>query len=204
MKRNNKKKVTTSNANNMKKLTKKEEFISKAGLKKGRGWTDAMIKKFLGDPDLYADNPHYKCAAPMQLWKLKKVERIEKRKQVVAAFETANKRKASASKAVETKFNRALEYANDYIPDLPDLTEGELFDLAIEHYNNFHDYDCCDSKYVEYTEDQEFLHRIAKNYVRHVLNIEYDGIEGFVGSHIAHDIIYDKINDAVSQKYGWN
>ena len=41
---------------------------------KARGWTESMIRDLLGDPDAYADNPHYKSAAPRRLWRLQRVE----------------------------------------------------------------------------------------------------------------------------------
>ena len=40
---------------------------SAAGLK-ARGWTAAMIRDYLGEPDALTDNPHYRSAAPMRLY----------------------------------------------------------------------------------------------------------------------------------------
>lgn len=54
-------------------------FITRFRLKE-RGWTDGMIKKFLGEPDDTLVNPVFKCAAPMALYDINRVKRIEKRK----------------------------------------------------------------------------------------------------------------------------
>lgn len=55
-------------------MDKKPEYLSTLKLKE-RGWTDGMIRRFLGEPDATRPNPHYKCAAPMKLYELKRVER---------------------------------------------------------------------------------------------------------------------------------
>jgi hypothetical protein len=67
------------------------------GLKE-RGWTEAMIRDLLGEPDRYVDNPHYKSAGQMRLWRLQRVEAAE------AAPEFAGrKQRAGARKAAETR-----------------------------------------------------------------------------------------------------
>jgi hypothetical protein len=44
---------------------------------KQRGWTAALIKKFLDPPDATRPNPHYKSAAPMRLYMATRVEAVE-------------------------------------------------------------------------------------------------------------------------------
>ena len=53
-----------------------EEHLTKSRLK-DRGWTESLINKFLGEPDLTKDNPMYRCAAPMCLYSLKRIEQVE-------------------------------------------------------------------------------------------------------------------------------
>src|ERR1039458_5772838 len=53
------------------------ECIGAPGLKETRGWTEAMIRDLLGEPDVLTDNPHFKIAAPRRLWLLQKVEAAE-------------------------------------------------------------------------------------------------------------------------------
>ena len=52
------------------------ECVGAVGLKE-RGWTEAMIRDLLGKPDTLRDNPHYKSADPMRLWRLQRVEAVE-------------------------------------------------------------------------------------------------------------------------------
>jgi hypothetical protein len=70
---------------------------------KERGWTEAMIRNLLGKPDDYADNPHYKSAAPRRLWLLQKVEAAEARPDFTARKERAARQCAAAAKGAQTK-----------------------------------------------------------------------------------------------------
>jgi hypothetical protein len=42
-------------------------------LVKKRGWTDAMVRDFLGDPDARGPNPHYRAAGDMRLYNMDRV-----------------------------------------------------------------------------------------------------------------------------------
>lgn len=72
------------------------------GLKE-RGWTEAMIRDLLGDPDLLVDNPHYKKSGQWRLWRLQRAEAIEATAEFTARKERAARSQAAAAKAVETK-----------------------------------------------------------------------------------------------------
>jgi len=76
--------------------------IGAAGLKK-RGWTEAMIRDLLGEPDRYVRNPHYSSAGPMRLWRLQRVEAAEAAPGFLVRKERADRRCAGASKAAETR-----------------------------------------------------------------------------------------------------
>lgn len=78
------------------------ECVGAPGLK-ARGWTEAMIRDLLGDPDLLTDNPHYKTAAPRRLWRLQKVEVAEAEPGFARRKEDAARQCASAAKAADTR-----------------------------------------------------------------------------------------------------
>ena len=44
---------------------------------KDRGWTTALIRDFLGEPDWLVKKPHYSTAAPIRLYALERVEKAE-------------------------------------------------------------------------------------------------------------------------------
>lgn len=52
---------------------KKNIYYRNSELKQ-RGWTDGLIKKFLPKPDETKTNPIVKSAAPMKLYKIKRVK----------------------------------------------------------------------------------------------------------------------------------
>jgi hypothetical protein len=82
--------------------------IGAPGLKE-RGWTESMIRDLLGEPHLRVDNPHYKTAAPMRLWRLQRAEAVEATPEFAAARERGERQCAAAAKAAETrKIWRAL------------------------------------------------------------------------------------------------
>lgn len=76
--------------------------IGATGLRE-RGWTEAMIRDLLGAPDLLADNPHYKTAAPWRLWRLQRAEAIEATPEWAGRRERAARQCAAAAKASETR-----------------------------------------------------------------------------------------------------
>lgn len=76
--------------------------ISAFGLRE-RGWTESMIRDLLGQPDRYVDNPHYKKAEPMRLWRLQRAEEAEAAPGFAQRRERADRQRAAAAKAVETK-----------------------------------------------------------------------------------------------------
>lgn len=87
------------------------ECIGAPGLKE-RGWTEGMIRDFLGDPDLTVDNPHYKSAAPMRLWRLQRAVAAEATPEFMTRRERAVRACASAARGVETK--RILKVLGGY------------------------------------------------------------------------------------------
>jgi hypothetical protein len=44
---------------------------------KARGWTETLIRQYLGAPDSSCPNPYYRSAAPMRLYARARVEAVE-------------------------------------------------------------------------------------------------------------------------------
>ena len=55
------------------------------------------------NPDLMADNPHYKSAAPMRLWRLQRAEAIEASPEFATRRERAERQCAAARKGAELR-----------------------------------------------------------------------------------------------------
>lgn len=203
-----------------------DEYISKTTLK-SRGWTETAITIFLHEADKECPNPHYKKAAPTKLYLAKKVEDMEKREEFQEYMRLIEKRKESSKKAVETKRQRVIDWVNGIDIVVPDYSEEELINLACNHYNRrvadrrerayewaIRHYDPYDLD-IDYEPDfslatpnsgKQFLARITTNYLRHQCTMYEDKLRelfGKVGKEKGHDLLKERINEAIHLKYPW-
>lgn len=131
---------------------KSAKLVTKSTLTKDYGWTESLIKKYGLAPDLYLDNPHYKRAAPMQLYSLNRVLRVSADEDVATdlarILAQRSMRSDGARKAMRTRRERALEKVEaqylsfqQFIDDLnfvvPVISLDELLRATISHYNSY-------------------------------------------------------------------
>lgn len=88
-------------------VQEKPILFTKSQLKEEFGFTEKMIKLLLGEP-IEKTNPHYKCAAPMKLWTKEEVDVVITSDEYKALKAKADKRRASAKKAVATKTEKIV------------------------------------------------------------------------------------------------
>lgn len=81
----------------------KIDYISVSGLKGKRNWTDSLIKKFLGEPDKLAVNPHYSTAPKMKLYILSRAVEAEELPEFKTAFVVSRRRSEGAKNAEYTR-----------------------------------------------------------------------------------------------------
>ena len=62
-----------------------------------------MIRDLLGKPDTLRDNPYYKSADPMRLWRLQRVVAVEASPEFAQRRRRRAGQRAAAAKAVQTK-----------------------------------------------------------------------------------------------------
>lgn len=180
-----------------------EKLISVFAIKQ-RGWSDSMVKKFLGEADKLIPNPHYKCAAPMRLYNEQRVIAVESSTEFASYKAKYSSRKVSAEKALKTKRDKAIAYAQSISVDVPVLEWDNVLYCAINAYNDFHDYMGHDYDRAGEWSDPQFLARICRNYLRHECTDYDDHLDkmyGLVGVQEAHDIIQKKINDRINELY---
>ena len=65
---------------------------------KHRGWTDAMVRDLLGDPDKRSVNPHYRKAAQTHLYAIERVHETEATEAFAERLAKAEKRRAARAK----------------------------------------------------------------------------------------------------------
>lgn len=188
---------------------KEKKHIATATIKKDRGWTELLIRRFLKAPDLIVDNPHYKSASPMRLYLIEKIEAIEATPEFKIMMESANGRKKKANQAVDTKRNKILAYVSNLKIDVPEMPEDELRKKAVKSYNDFKEQRAMERDDFEFEPatvdaDDAFLNRISLNYLRHRCTRyekELNQIFGKVGVDDAYVILKEKINNSILEKY---
>ena len=181
---------------------RKKEFFTKSQLKE-REWTEAGIKKFLGESDRTEINPIFKNAAPMQLYSIERVEKLEASKEFSDWKEKSQKRRDAAQKVADLKKQETLSEFDSIKIEVPIMPHKELKKLAKKEYEERQldrgNYDV-DLSYA----DRDFIDRIKVNYLRHELT-EYDSLlcetSGRYGKLEAKKLIRRKIFNAIADAY---
>ncbi len=177
------------------------QFLSVSDLKK-RGWTAALIARFLGAPDELRTNPHYSSARPMRLYKIERVEQVESSVEFRQAQDSRKGKIKASQKALATKKQRIAEYIATVEIKVPELAKEELIRRACDNYNAWTNGDSWASEHSS----QEFLERICVNYLRHCLT-EYEThlrkVAGKVGARDAYRMIKTKVLKAIGDKCDW-
>jgi hypothetical protein len=185
----------------------REEFLPVSDIKK-RGWTDALIARFLGRPDDTRVNPHYRSGPPMRLYKLDRIERVEASTEYREVQRGRQCKRDSAQKALATKRQKIAEYIARVAIVVPQLSKEELIRRACNHYN---ERSLRDERRIGYNpasphSDPAFLDRICVNYLRHCLT-SYEShlreIAGKVGAPDAYCAIKTKVLAAIGDAYDW-
>lgn len=179
-----------------------KRFYTKSELKE-RGWTDASIKKFLGDPDETIVNPRYKCAAPMCLYIIERVDLEENKDEFKKFKEKSEKRSKSLKNVADKKRKEVLDYLDKLIINIPKMKYNKLVNKACDSYNSWN---CFRDDFRPATKDsdEKFLKRICTNYLRHNCSIyekELEKLFGKVGVQEGHVFLYNKINDKIRELY---
>ena len=193
-------------------MPKKEEspkMITLSEVKK-RGWTDGLMKSFHLEPELLARNPVFKCASPMKLYLLSRVEEIENNPEFTKAFEkmkgTREKLSIKATARMDKLRKELFEYIDGVVIKLPNLSQDKMYIKAINAYNYLwwsrEEYD----KQASIDSPKEFLDRISLNYLRHECTHyekELEGLFGKVGVHEGYFRLKNRVNSEILRKYPW-
>lgn len=145
-------------------------YIPVSQLKESYGFTDAIIKKFLGECDETKSNPKSKSKAPIKLYRIDRVNRVLADD---AFIEWKNKKEATTSKrkqviaepilmandAPKTKSNVSIF---DFDSGLSVLETADWVDFSWEHFKIEDD--------AEFTEEQK-IHAVTA--VKKILSISY-------------------------------
>jgi hypothetical protein len=175
---------------------------------KQRGWTEALVEKFLGPPDATRPNPHYKSAAPMRLYAATRVEAMESCEDWRLAAERSRVRSKAGKAVAARKAAELVERAEQLPITVTRLPLDQLQKRAIASYNAFHEELLWErgQNYEKAGAQSEpaFLSRITVNYIRHSLTA-YDKhlqeVAGRIGVSQAEALIRRRIYAAISATY---
>lgn len=193
---------------------RREELLSRRELA-GRGWTDAAIRRRLGDPDATRPNPIYSTAAPMRFWVLDRVEAVEateawrqwlqgsarRRQAVLAAAAHRRERWLAEQRRQAQELLAQVETMRVQIPELP---LDRVRRRAIANYNErLSDTDAWTPTPASEVSDPAFLDRISVSYLRHASDYEQqlDRIEGRPGHLEAYTRLKCRFLDEIARLY---
>lgn len=176
-----------------------------------RGWTDAMIRDLLGEPDKLARNPRYRSAPMMRLWSASRVEEAEASPEFAARRTAASRRSATGTASAAAKrAELQAEIARRPNPRIPALTDAELASRAVEHRNDYMAWHASGARREDFTSasvasaDPAALDRWKVNYLRHALS-DYEadlvGVTGKIGAREAKDLIRERVYEAIAEAY---
>ena len=80
---------------------------------KARGWTDAMIRNLLGEPDYTVTNPRYSTSHPMKIYSAVRVHAAEQTEAFAVASSRSARRKESTDRNRRMRNQAALDWARD-------------------------------------------------------------------------------------------
>lgn len=168
---------------------------------KQRGWTEALIRNFLGGSDATRPNPHYRTGPPMRLYDEPRVLAVEASEDFETAFAKARQRSERAKRAAREQ-ERVLIEAIQRVPlRIERLPFEDLRVRAIAHYNARNEHR---DRYATLDSDRDFLRRIMMNYARHRL-CDYDPIlaacRGRVGILAAYSVLKERVMTASVDTY---
>ena len=178
-----------------------KQYLTKTELAKR--WSQNLIDMYFPEPTMEKSNPHHKRGAPMQLYDIGKVMRIESTQSFKEDFEKVYQHKLAGKERARRKREELIMYANGLQIIIPEFEKDKLIQNACDHYNRWNDnyyYRASPSS------DSLFLKRVCINYLRHQCTCYDDELGKFyrkVGVQEAHDVLQARINEAIKQKYEW-
>lgn len=186
------------------------DYLTKAAIKKERGWTDTAISKFLGDPDKLGSNP-YSSKTPSHLYLLSRVKKAERTKKFKEWKAKSEKRRSSARKAANTRKEKTLAKVRSRLgeirlhPRARGLSTKKLRKLAVASYEELElERNWDEPRMVEDDAPQEFIQRIEVNFLRHeatMYDAELEEYAGSTGVREAVDMVRERVYEVIANEY---
>jgi ribosome-associated protein YbcJ (S4-like RNA binding protein) len=176
------------------------KHIVKTEIIKTRNWTESLIKKHLGEPDLLKTNPHYKSGSQMKLFLLERVIQVENSKEFQVDFEKSKRRRIAALNMIKTKTENLIHNINNIEIMVEKIDFYKLLKDTIDQYNSRNIFSWINEK----TLDNKTKNRLIVNYIRHHLTsyeLFLDDITCRVGKLKAYKTLNRRIYDKIAEVY---
>ncbi len=168
-----------------------------------RGWTPALIRGLLGEPDKLARNPYYRGASPMRLYAAARVEAAEASPAFLDLRAKAERRSSAAKAAAETRRVALLAELARMVVTVRPMPFDRLVAAGVRHWEN-----SAPEWRDEFRDgsgaDEATRLRWAVNYCRHV-RCSYDraleDVAGKVGVAEAVQLIRAKVYAAIAREW---
>ncbi|MFD3946777.1 hypothetical protein [Streptomyces sp. NPDC058579] len=113
-------------------MTDRTTFVTLTGLRE-RGWTDPMVHDLLGEPDIQGRDPRRWSIAPVRLYRLARVEAVERTPEFARCAAAPGSRSAAAEAGAERRRRAVLAAIRAEPIKVPRLPAAELERRAVRH-----------------------------------------------------------------------
>ncbi|MGA4864631.1 hypothetical protein ACPB9J_18505 [Streptomyces lavendulocolor] len=113
-------------------MTERSTYVTVTGLRQ-RGWTDAMVRELLGAPDVQGRDPRRWSVAPVRLYRLARVEALERTPEFAGCAASAGRSAAAARAGAERRRQAVLAAIRAEPIQVPVLPQAELERRAVRH-----------------------------------------------------------------------
>jgi len=175
-----------------------KEFITKTEIKTRRKWTESLITKYLPDPDLIKNNPMFRGASEMKLYKVSRIDEIEKCELFLIDFQKTSLRRKKSKKMVNTKTDNLLNKISNFSISVKEYNRQELIKMVIDSYNQRNNHK---EPISQRETDQTTMERLMVNYIRHELT-SYDDILMELYSKTGKEQAYKLLNERIYKSIG--
>lgn len=176
----------------------KKEFITKTEIKTRRKWTESLIVKYLPEPDLIKNNPVFRGTTEMKLYKVSRIDEIEKSEMFLIDFQKTTLRRERSKKMVRTKTDNLLNKISNISISVEEYNRQELIKLVIDSYNQRNNHK---EPISQRETDQATMERLMVNYIRHQLT-SYDYILMELYSKVGKEHAYKLLNKRIYKSIG--
>jgi hypothetical protein len=179
----------------------KKEFITKTEIKSKRKWTESLILKYLPKPDLIKNNSQFRGTSEMKLYKVSRIDEIEKCEMFFIDFQKTILRRERSKKMVNTKTDNLLNNISKISILVEEYNRQELIKMVIDSYNQRNNHK---EPISQRETDQATMERLMVNYIRHQLtSYDYILMELYskTGKEQAYKLLNEKIYKSIGEVY---